>query len=414
MEPVVDVVVVGGGIAGSAIAAQLARHGIEVLVLERQTEFKDRVRGEAMAPWGVVEMRALGLEDVLVAAGGSFSPTIIGYDEVVDPAVAEASAAPLAIFVEGVPGFFNCGHPQACEALIRHAAASGALVRRGIGDVTLGAGESPTVTFDADGATETVRCRIVVGADGRQSTVRRALGIDLQEVESKAILGGLLVDGVDAAPTGDAIVIGNAGEVHFLVFPRRGGVARLYLARSRDDDHATRGSDKADRFLEPFRRGAFPGSEAFGNASPAGPCAWFPGSDAWTDHPMAMGAVLVGDAAGWSDPIIGQGLSVALRDARSVAEVLVDSDDWRPHAFRGYVQERNERMRRLRIAAFLDTEMRCTFTDEGRERRRAFNESGVFSDPAVFGLNQAILSGPETAPAATFTDATIQRVLTLA
>ncbi|HVE95420.1 MAG TPA: FAD/NAD(P)-binding protein, partial [Pseudonocardiaceae bacterium] len=39
-----DVVVVGGGIAGSALATVLARDGYEVLVLERQTTYRDKVR----------------------------------------------------------------------------------------------------------------------------------------------------------------------------------------------------------------------------------------------------------------------------------------------------------------------------------------------------------------------------------
>ena len=60
-----DVVVVGGGIAGASIATVLARGGAEVLLLERQHGYRDRVRGEYMAPWGVLEARALGLEDVI-------------------------------------------------------------------------------------------------------------------------------------------------------------------------------------------------------------------------------------------------------------------------------------------------------------------------------------------------------------
>ena len=45
-----DVVIVGGGIAGSALALVLARQGLEVTVLEQQTEYHDRVRGEVLAP----------------------------------------------------------------------------------------------------------------------------------------------------------------------------------------------------------------------------------------------------------------------------------------------------------------------------------------------------------------------------
>jgi len=50
-----DIILVGGGLAGAALARALAEAGIRVLVLERETAFKDRVRGEAMLGWGVAE-----------------------------------------------------------------------------------------------------------------------------------------------------------------------------------------------------------------------------------------------------------------------------------------------------------------------------------------------------------------------
>jgi flavin-dependent dehydrogenase len=41
-----DVVIAGAGIGGSALATMLARGGLSVLVLEKETEYRDRVRGE--------------------------------------------------------------------------------------------------------------------------------------------------------------------------------------------------------------------------------------------------------------------------------------------------------------------------------------------------------------------------------
>src|SRR5688572_1218897 len=76
-----DVVIVGGGIAGCALATVLARRGVAVTVLERDLEPVDRVRGEFMAPWGVIEAKRLGLLDALHAAGGVFSRRNIPYDE---------------------------------------------------------------------------------------------------------------------------------------------------------------------------------------------------------------------------------------------------------------------------------------------------------------------------------------------
>jgi menaquinone-9 beta-reductase len=43
-----DIITVGGGLAGSALAKVMAEHGASVLVLEKETHFRDRVRGESM------------------------------------------------------------------------------------------------------------------------------------------------------------------------------------------------------------------------------------------------------------------------------------------------------------------------------------------------------------------------------
>ena len=84
-----DVVVVGGGIAGSSIAAALAPAGVSVLVLERQTTYRDKVRGEYMQPWGVAEMLRLGLEQTLLEAGGGYTNAFVTYGEHIDPVTAE-------------------------------------------------------------------------------------------------------------------------------------------------------------------------------------------------------------------------------------------------------------------------------------------------------------------------------------
>jgi 2-polyprenyl-6-methoxyphenol hydroxylase-like FAD-dependent oxidoreductase len=56
-----DVVIVGGGMGGSALAGYLTKAGLSALVLEQKTDFSDRVRGEWMGQWGVVELKKLGL-----------------------------------------------------------------------------------------------------------------------------------------------------------------------------------------------------------------------------------------------------------------------------------------------------------------------------------------------------------------
>jgi flavin-dependent dehydrogenase len=47
-----DIIAVGGGLGGAAVANVMARAGARVLVVERETHFRDRIRGEFMEPWG--------------------------------------------------------------------------------------------------------------------------------------------------------------------------------------------------------------------------------------------------------------------------------------------------------------------------------------------------------------------------
>ncbi|MGH3539472.1 MAG: FAD-dependent oxidoreductase, partial [Pseudonocardiaceae bacterium] len=140
-----EVVVVGGGIAGSSLATVLARDGYQVVVLERQTSYRDKVRGEALACWGVAELLQLDLEKTLLDAGGCYATRAVPYDEVIDPTQAEAVAAPLDQILPNVPGMLAVGHPEACEALTQAAAAAGATVVRGIGDVDIEPGDAPMV-----------------------------------------------------------------------------------------------------------------------------------------------------------------------------------------------------------------------------------------------------------------------------
>jgi 2-polyprenyl-6-methoxyphenol hydroxylase-like FAD-dependent oxidoreductase len=78
---------------------------------------------------------------------------------------------------------------------------------------------------------------------------------------------------------------------------------------------------------------------------------------------------LIGNAAGYNDPINGQGVSVAYRDARILADILIAHDDWHGGIFAPFGEERIERMRRLRQAARFVTLFNARFGPEAEAAR---------------------------------------------
>ena len=183
------------------------------------------------------------------------------------------------------------------------------------------------------------------------------------------LLAGLLVDGVDAWPDQE-FSIGTEGDVMFFVFPQGNGRVRLYLGYGLNQRGRFSGVGSERRFLEAFRLSSLPDKEMFASGRPAGPCHGYPNADTWIDAPMAPGVVLIGDAAGHNDPTIGQGLSIALRDARLVHETLLGSKQWTTEIFLPYASERRTRMRRLRVTAQQFSILRAEFTEAARERRQ--------------------------------------------
>ncbi|MGW1792576.1 FAD-dependent oxidoreductase [Streptomyces tubercidicus] len=407
----IDAVVVGGGIAGSALAAALAGDGYEVLLLERQTVYRDKVRGEVVNCWGVVELRRLGLEQALLDAGGTFVNRFVGFDETIDPETAQENALHLDEMLPEIPGVLDVGHPEACEALATAAENAGATVVRGVGEVNVTGGPNPSVRYELDDMEYEVPCRIVVGADGRMSTVRRQLDIALAQTSPNSLGGGMLVEDLHDWPV-NVTSIGTEGELLYFVFPRDGARARLYILHGVDQKGRFSGPTRQADFLKAFQFRCIPGSEMFASATPSQSCAFYPMNDASAATPIAPGAVLVGDAAGWSDPVVGQGLSIALRDARSVREALRSHSSWTPEAFEAYAAERAVRMHRIRISGSVRTTMQMTFTPDGRARRKAYAKA-IQADPILAGSRMATFQGPDQVPAESFDPGVIKRLFAL-
>ena len=404
-----DLIVVGGGIGGSALAAVMAQADAKVLLLEASEVYEDRVRGEWIAPWGVTEVKRLGLYDLLVSAGGHHIETHISYDENRDPEAARATPAPLGVFAPGVPGPLCLGHPHHCQTLFDEAVRRGVDARRGVQVTAVVGGGTPAVSFRQGEQEITATARLLVGADGRTSMVRETLGIPLHQDAPHHMFAGLLVDG---APDWDAKVqaIGVEGDFSFLAFPQGSGRVRLYGSYALDQRRRFAGAEGPAAFLEAFRMECSPDNVHLADARPIGPLLSYFNNDAWTDQPFAPGAVLVGDAGGWNDPIIGLGLSITYRDVRIVTDILKAESDWAGADFTPYAQERAERLRRLRFTAALVSALEAEFGEAARARRDSLHERASL-DPSLRAHSLAVMAGPEVLPPEIFTPEHRARVL---
>ena len=388
-----DVAIVGGGIAGASLASALARGGLGVTVLEATIEFPDRVRGESMQAWGVAEARELGAEEVLLAAGAHVAKQWNQYAE----GVGELLPLPMDMMVPGIPGSLNLRHPDACQALLDDAAAAGATVLRGVTHVELTReGASSTVAYEVDGQGQALQTALVVGADGRNSTVRKQVGITLEHQDATTHIAGLLLDGLDGVPDEfDAVV--SDSDRFTLLFHQGNGRARAYLCVGDSAQKAFAGPDGTRRFLERWNDSAYPWGKDVAAGTPAGPCSTYPGDDTWTAGPFADGVLLIGDAAGHNDPIIGQGLSIAMRDARTARDLVLGGART-ASAFAPYGAERLQRMERLRLIADVMAAVQAEDADNRPARHAYFLGKMGELDPELFPFVIGAFTGPETIP----------------
>src|ERR671921_76413 len=90
----------------------------------------------------------------------------------------------------------------------------------------LARGGVAVAVLERDGVATEWRPRLVIGADGRNSQVRRQLALKVLADPPHNLIAGMLVDGVPDWPQ-DLMVLGTEGRGHFLVFPQGGDRLRL-------------------------------------------------------------------------------------------------------------------------------------------------------------------------------------------
>jgi len=319
-----DVITVGGGLAGSALAKAMAERGARVLVLERAKQFRDRVRGEQMISWGVAGACELGIYELLrdaCAHGGAFVETHLA-----DAAPQHRDCVEESVQHQPQLAFY---HPRMQEVLLQAAADAGAEVRRGVAVRDVKPGTPASVIVEEDRRGKEFRARLVVGADGRTSLVRNLADFSVRHDPPQRYIAGILFENMTTLPEDTTYfrispVLGQL----VLLMPQGKGRVRACLGwYQRKNPDRLQGMNDLPRFIAESVRTGTP-AEFYESAKAAGPLATFEGADRWVEHPYRAGVALIGDAAASNDPCFGQGLSLAVRSVRLLRDHLISHDDW--------------------------------------------------------------------------------------
>jgi flavin-dependent dehydrogenase len=308
---VFDVIVCGGGPAGSVAATLLARAGARALVVDRARFPRDKLCGDTVNPGTVVALRRLGLtsrfESRALAVHGMLVTGDGGVQVVGD---------------YGGPRGLALPRRELDHALIQEAAAAGARVEEGVlvRGPLLESGCGPKVRGivigGRDGRDIRIPSPLVIAADGRRSRLALALKLTRHPVRPRRWAVGAYFEGISG--------LTEYGEMHVRhgryigVAPLASGAANvcLVLADQRGlgdppralGDAIAQDWQLADRFTSArmISRPIVLGPLAV-DASAAG----------------VPGLLLAGDAAGFIDPMTGDGLRFAVIGAEMAATVAL-------------------------------------------------------------------------------------------
>ncbi len=342
-----DVIVVGAGPAGAASAILLAEHGLHVLVLERGARPRPKICGEYLSPEAGRLLDRLGVLKTVETNG----------------AVALAGmriTAPDGTTLTGKYQTVAAFRPYRQHAMgVSRAVLDGALVDRlralpievcddlRVTDVLVEEGSVVGVqAIDRDGAPRAFHARLVVGADGRTSTVAQRLGCRHPHRLSRMALVTYVSGVTDCRDLGEIFIDPpDYGILNPLAPDRINASLVVPLA------DAAPWSDRLEDFFVarvkqlPHLARRLAGARREAPVQAMGPLAYR------VSAPRAPGVLFVGDAAGFYDPFTGEGIYTALRGAELAAEAIVravragNAPDGAPAAYR-----------RARHAVFADKE----------------------------------------------------------
>lgn len=374
-----DVIVVGGGIAGSALAGVLARAGLGVLLVEREAAYRDRIRGELTWCWGVAEARRTGLDAVMERTG---SVQLAQLQTLQNRNIESTYVFP------GEP-VFGFSHPTLQGALFTWAESLGATALRPAKAISFSGNARPEVRVMHGGNEVAYSARLVVAADGKTSAARRWTGGESVTDPEHHRFGGVLLAGLRAETT--VFHDASVPEVSVFWFAAGAHASRVYLRLSADKV----GELGVDRSLDAFLAHAarFMPDGTLDDVQQVGPLGFFSNSNTWASTIAGEGIVLIGDAAGAADPSLGHGTSLVFRDVRELSELLLGDQDW-PAAIKEFARRRAAYYAVVRARDRWFATVSCE-TGEEADRRRERHERAKELDPTLAGFANLEENGPD-------------------
>ena len=331
-----DAIIVGARAAGSPTAMLLARRGYRVLLLDRAAFPSDTLSTHYIHQPGIARLRNWGLLERLEATG---CPPVRAMSFDVGP-FALAAAPPAA---DGVADGY-CPRRTVLDALLLEAAEeAGAEVRTGFSVDELLFEDGAVVGIRAQGREE--RARLVVGADGRNSFVARA--VDAPTTDFRAGRTCVYYSYWSGAGSEGAELYPRDGRM-LITGPTHDGLQIVVGFWPREEFHAVR-ADVEHSFLDAVAL-APPLAERLASAERVERFYGTGEVPFYYRRPYGPGWALVGDAGYHKDPVTAQGISDAFRDAELLADALdAGFTGAQPldEALAGYEQRRNAATRGL-------------------------------------------------------------------
>ena len=301
-----DVVVVGGGPAGSMAAWEAAKGGVSVCMLEKDRDIGYPVRcGEAAGESGLRQF--VEIEDSWIAEKITsvklVSPNLTSVD--IDFAAETGYILNRRIFDYD---------------LSRYAANAGAEVytKAYVKNVLANNGEIDGVVLDYLGEEKRIQAKIVVGADGLTSRVGRWAGLKtlvrMKDMESAVQYS---VANVDIEPNKMIMYVGmnHAPGGYIWVFPKGKKFANIGIGISgKYSKHKS-----AQKYLDEFMEREYPDAAILTTMCGGVPCA------KPMEKPVADGIMLVGDAAHQINPMTGGGIVAGMKGGWIAGQVAAEA-----------------------------------------------------------------------------------------